>query len=358
MMLGACGGTSAPGGRLPLASATPTPIPHLPQASLHNTGAPPARFGAALGFDVVTRQLILFGGATAGDQAHPADAVRLADTWAWDGHSWTQLHPAMSPPALYGARLVDDPATGHLLLVSGSGTLDSTGALQQMGVWLWGGQNWSRIADNPLQMQFAAVGSDQAHRQVLLSGFDNGYLLNCGGRLNCPVLQSFDKPGAYQYGGGHWMAAPGTAPQFAEGGTAYDPNSQQLISAGGLAQNGLESTYGWDGKQWHVVSQSQGYNGVPDPAYPAGPCDAATDADAGNLVMACSFTDNGKATGATWTFDGTNWTRAQQATTVLPAIPSISLADDLVAGAVIMVYPGTGTEAMKLWNGSDWLAIS
>jgi hypothetical protein len=359
MVLAGCGGGATSGGptRVP-ATPTAAAIPHMPQSSLRNAGAPPARYGAAIAFDPVSKELILFGGATTGDQPHPGDPSRLADTWAWDGKMWTQLHPAVSPPSLYGARMVLDPISGHLLLISGSGQLDSNSLLLQQGTWSWDGQNWSRTGDTPLQMPFAVAGADAQHRQVLLSGFDNNYPTQCGGRLVCPVLAPIDKPGAYMWDGSHWVAAAGKAPEWSAAGTALDPNTGQVISAGGVVSNGLQSTYGWNGKQWDLVSQSQGSNGVPDPDYPAGPCDAATDVDAGHIVMTCAFTTNGNATGATWTFDGSTWSRAQQATTTLPAIPSLSLADDPVAAAVVMAYPGPGgTEAMRLWNGSDWTAI-
>lgn len=358
-MLAACGAaqTSSTGGGRAIVTPSASTVPHLPESSLRNAAAPPARYGAALGFDPVSERLILFGGATAGTQAHPADAERLSDTWAWDGTSWAELHPATSPPSLYGARLVADPASGHLLLLSGSGQMDAGGVLLQQGMWSWDGQNWSRAGDMPLQMPFAAVGVDPTTRQVLLSGYDSTYPTQCG-RSACPALAPIDRAGAYVWNGSRWTSAAGQAPEWYGGGTAFDPITGQVISAGGSVSNGLQSTFGWDGRQWQLVSQTQGFNGVPDPDYPAGPCDAATDVDAGSIVMVCTFSSNGRATGATWTFDGSTWTRASQATTPLPPVASLSLAGAPIAGAVVMVYPGpAGTEAMRVWNGADWAAI-
>lgn len=358
-VLAACGGTAAPGRGGDHARRAPTPSasPQLPQSSLRNAAAPSARYGAALAYDPVSKQLILFGGATTGTQAHPADAERLNDTWAWNGTSWMQLHPAASPPPLYGASLVIDPSTGHLLLLAGSGQMDAGGSLQQQGTWSWDGQTWNRAGDTPLQMPFAAAGADPTHHQVLLSGYDTNYPTQCG-RVACPVLGEIDRAGAYSWNGTRWAPAAGQAPDWYASGTAFDPSSGRVISAGGYVPNGLQSTFGWDGKQWQLVSQTQGFNGVPDPDYPASPCDAATDAGAGNIVMVCAFTSGGQPTGATWTFDGSTWTRASQAAAVLPAIASLSLADAPIAGAVVMVYPGpAGTEVMRLWNGSDWAVI-
>lgn len=357
--LAACGSAATPGtgGNHARLSPSASAVPHLPESSLRNAAAPPARYGAALGFDPVSRRLILFGGAAAASPAHPADATRLDDTWTWNGVSWAELHPAVSPPPLYGASLVVDPTSGHLLLLSGSGQMDAEGLLEQQGTWSWDGQSWSRVGDTPLQMPFAATGADPTHHQVLLSGYDSTYPTQCG-RTACVVPQPIDRAGAYVWNGTRWSAAAGQPPEWYAGGTAFDPHSGQLISAGGYAPNGLQSTFGWDGKQWQLVSQTQGFNGVPDPDYPAGPCQAATDVDAGGIVMVCTFSAGGHATGATWTFDGSTWTRASEATTVLPAISSLSVADVPIAGAVVMVYPGAAsTEAMRLWNGSDWAAV-
>lgn len=334
--------------------------PHLAQSSLRNASAPPSRYGAALAYDPQSNTLILFGGSTVSNQAHPPASSLLDDTWSWDGHAWQQLHPATSPPALYGAELVADPTSRHLLLLGGSGQTDSSGVLlMQQGVWTWDGQTWTRAGDNPLQMPFLAAGADPVHKQVLVGGNDSGYQLNqCGGRVACPVLAQINKPGAFVWNGKSWSAAGGTAPRWSSAGTAFDPMSGQLLSAGGSVTTGLQSTYAWDGKRWTLIGQSEGTNGVADPNYPAGPCDAATDSDAGDVVMVCTFSTNGNGTGATWTFDGSTWNRATQATTALAPIPQLSIADDPVAGAIVMVYPQAGgPEQMRLWNGSDWAAI-
>lgn len=358
LVVGACGSASAVPTRIP---GTPTArgAPHLAQSSLRNAGAPPARYGAALGYDPVSKDLILFGGATVANQAHPPVSSLLDDTWAWNGQTWQQLHPGTSPPALYGAEPVVDPTRGQLLLLGGSGQTDSSGLLLlQQGAWTWDGQTWAHAGDNPLQMPFPAVGADPVSRQVLLGGNDSGYQLNCGGRVACPVLAQINKPGAFVWNGRSWTNPGGSAPQWSGAGTAFDPITGQLLSAGGSVTTGLQSTYSWDGKRWTLIGQSEGTNGVADPNYPSGPCAAATDADAGNVVMVCTFSTNGSATGATWTFDGTTWNRATQATTALVAIPQLSIADDPAAGAVIMVYPPAGgTEQMRLWNGSDWVSV-
>lgn len=354
----ACGGSGTPT-RLATVPASASAAP----VSIANPMAadpPPARSGAALAFDTVSSTLILFGGATATNQGHPPDGARLADTWAWNGHAWTQLQPPTSPPSLYGAQLVHDPASGRLLLLSGSGAIDPTGALLQQGSWSWTGETWQRAGDNPVQMAFPVAAADPSTHQIVVGGSDTGYNGNCGlrGQNSCPSLSPIDQPGAYMWNGATWAAVKGQPPKWTGSGTAYDPMTRQVVSTGGAPQSGFQSTYAWDGRQWQVLSQTPYISGVPDPSYPAGPCAAATDERAGQVVMVCSYSNNGTAVGATWTFDGTNWNRAQNATTPLPPIPSLSVAYDPAVGAVVMVYPGSsGTESMRMWNGNDWATI-
>ena len=73
-----------------------------------STGAPPARIGAAIAYDSTSGMTVMFGG-TAGS------GRELTDTWTWDGSAWTAA--AHGPGALIGARMMDDPAAGGVLLL-------------------------------------------------------------------------------------------------------------------------------------------------------------------------------------------------------------------------------------------------
>lgn len=72
--------------------------------------APAARCVAGAALDRVSHRLILFGGALEGGD--PA-----TDTWAWDGHAWTQLAPTASPGNVEADNLVTEPTTGRPLLL-------------------------------------------------------------------------------------------------------------------------------------------------------------------------------------------------------------------------------------------------
>jgi hypothetical protein len=56
---------------------------------------------------------VLFGGDC------PAGHCPVDATWTFDGHTWTQLHPATSPPPRSGAAMASDPR-GMLVLFAGT----------------------------------------------------------------------------------------------------------------------------------------------------------------------------------------------------------------------------------------------
>jgi hypothetical protein len=98
---------------------------------LHPTVLPTVRVSTAIGFDPVARRLILFGG-------YNSNVGTLADTWAWDGTTWSRLQPAHSPPPRGNAFLLGLNSFG-LLLTGGSG-----GGLKSE-VWGWDGSDWRQF---------------------------------------------------------------------------------------------------------------------------------------------------------------------------------------------------------------------
>ena len=99
----------------------------------HPATSPSARTGAGLVYDAATQQLLLFGGGAT--TAGPFNG----DTWTWNGTTWTQLHPATSPPAREFGDMVYDTATKTVVLFAGwhGSYLDDT--------WSWDGTNWTLL---------------------------------------------------------------------------------------------------------------------------------------------------------------------------------------------------------------------
>jgi hypothetical protein len=98
--------------------------------------SPPDRFGGAMGYDPVSRRVLLYGGGT---NSSPGT---LGDTWLWDGTTWTQQAPASSPGPRLGAAMGSGQT---LLLYSGDGNG------MHGDTWLWTGTTWKQVnpAKNP-----------------------------------------------------------------------------------------------------------------------------------------------------------------------------------------------------------------
>lgn len=75
--------------------------------------------------------MILFGGDQSGTFS--------SSTWAWDGTTWTQLHPAASPAQRAYGSLTYDRALRRLVLFAGS-----TGNTDPSTIWEWNGTTWRR----------------------------------------------------------------------------------------------------------------------------------------------------------------------------------------------------------------------
>ena len=80
--------------------------------------SPSPRAEASMAYDDVLKAVMIFGGT--GTWAGPSEEYN--DLWAWDGNNWTELHPAVAPPARYAAVMNYDDASLTLLLFAGFST--------------------------------------------------------------------------------------------------------------------------------------------------------------------------------------------------------------------------------------------
>jgi len=200
----------------------------------HPAAAPSARTGAGLVYDAATQQLLLFGGG-----ATPAGPFS-ADTWVWNGTTWTLLRPATSPPGREFGDLVYDAATKTVVLFAGwhGSYLDDT--------WSWDGTNWTPLSPpaSPGTDVFAWQGAyDAASHQLLLFGGDRG-------KKN-PALD-----GTWEWTGTTWAPlSPAASPPGRSYGTmTYDAANQRVVLTAGK-MTGTTTTYptttwSWNGSTW------------------------------------------------------------------------------------------------------------
>jgi hypothetical protein len=85
------------------------------------SSSPSARMGAAMTYDEAAGNVVLFGGCSSTD----ASCTFLNDTWTWNGTTWTQQFPPVSPSPRVTS-IAYDAATQTSVLFGGGG---SAGAL-------------------------------------------------------------------------------------------------------------------------------------------------------------------------------------------------------------------------------------
>ena len=127
---------------------------------------PPPRSASAMAYDSARGQVVMFGGIVPGSATN-----RLGDTWLWDGTNWTQANPSPSPSARDGAAMVYDPVHGQTVLFGG---IDNSGTPLN-DTWVWNGTTWTNAtpasaANSPTARFSVGMAWDAGTSSVLLFG--------------------------------------------------------------------------------------------------------------------------------------------------------------------------------------------
>ena len=263
---------------------------------------PPGLSNAAMAFDPLDNYTVLFGGIE-GSPGSNSNA-----TWTFAAGRWTQLHPAVSPPATNGALFTYDASDGYLLLyealVVTSGGGGATWSFVH-GVWT---NRTATTGPSPPIFGECSMAYDPTDGYAVLLGID--YLH--------PTLNQ-----TWEYSAGTWHNAttspsPGGRSQWL---LQWDPGTGSLLHLGGGPPPGTGATGSPLCADFWAFSR-----GAWSPRPEEGPCEAAPgsmmayDAADGELVE-YSGALNGSCFGApcdwTWSFNGTAWNGAA----VSPAPP-------------------------------------
>jgi hypothetical protein len=255
----------------------------------HPASSPSPRQGAAMAWDPATHQLLLFGGGTSsGGQ----QLTVFGDTWTWNGTTWTELHPATSPPARHQADMVYDAAMREIILFGGHGEQNYLG-----DTWAWNGTTWTELhpATSPSARDTASLVYDPATRTAILYGGFNVV----SGRLS----------DTWSWNGTTWTQLnPATSPGVVSPAwqAAYDSASQQVVLYGGDPAPPSEppgpyqqDTWIWTGVTWTQLT----------PATNPGPrgYGAMTYDPAQRRIVLFGGNDNTSDPRGVATWDGTNW---------------------------------------------------
>jgi N-acetylneuraminic acid mutarotase len=100
------------------------------------TNAPSARYGAVMA--PLGNTLVLFGG-------EDASGTYLSDTWTWDGSTWTS-HAVAGPTSRAQASIAT--VDGAVILFGGYGlqTTTSEGDTTLSDTWSWDGSMWTNLS--------------------------------------------------------------------------------------------------------------------------------------------------------------------------------------------------------------------
>jgi hypothetical protein len=127
--------------------------------------APSARFGHFLGYDLLSARVVLFGGTSV-----PSGSA-FGDTWEWDGVRWTQRSPKVSPPARAFAAGAFNLSRLRLTMHGGAAPIQSV-----TDAWEWDAlaNQWNPVAmagGIPVGRQLHGVGYEPAGRCVVVGGW-------------------------------------------------------------------------------------------------------------------------------------------------------------------------------------------
>ena len=121
--------------------------------------SPPGRYFAQMAYDAATGTVVVFGGL-AGSNLDP-----VADTWSWDGTTWTLLQPATSPPPRARGSMSYDSTTGTVILWAVGDT------------WSWNGSTWLQLQPpvSPEARDSTVATYDPALAAIVLFGGSTGH---------------------------------------------------------------------------------------------------------------------------------------------------------------------------------------
>ncbi len=208
---------------------------------------PSARVGATMAYDELHQKIVLFGGTP---DVITATAQGLADTWTYDGQSWTKLAPPASPPRRWGAAMAY-AGNGRIVLFGGR----DLGIPWLADTWEFDGTSWTPITSTLTPPgRFAAMMTwapfTAAADRVVLFGGDRDDV-GLGGLL----ADHWEYTTA---GGWQPRSGPGFPTARRSGAIGYDALIDRVVMFGGVLNTvPSSSTWVFDGAAWSQVATEQ-----------------------------------------------------------------------------------------------------
>jgi hypothetical protein len=350
--------------------------------NISNAIAPSPRLGASLAQDPTRGGLVLFGGS----QSFPETEVSESDTWTFTNSGWSNITASISgrPPARFLAAMTYDLSASGVLLFGGWVDLGGTAALND--TWILGPNGWTNVtvipAPNPAG-GFSLAYLSETNSAILYGGWapslgvDYNQTWSYGNgswtRLRPPesppgtftgtfaddpvsgygvLLLGQETPNApaseqtWLLARGNWSIAGSNAslPSFGAGSMAYDVADQELVlvpnSGTGFA-SGSTDTWVFSGGNWSRLNAT-----VPESTL------LVYDASDGYLL---GFATNYSST-STWMFSHDAWTKLSPPTSPPPS-ESGAIAYDPADGYVLYLDTGSQTTSWR-WSAGSWAELN
>jgi len=196
-----------------------------------------------MAYDAAIGTVILFGG---NDIDSGGD---LNDTWTWDGVTWTQQFPRISPPPRDSAGFTYNDAAQTVVLFGGSGNTSGDGVVMN-DTWIWDGKakEWAqRFPDSSPSPRRTRMTYDKATQTIVLFGGDIEQY-GC-----CDVFYA----DTWIWDGLTWTQQfPASSPTARTlNSLTYDAEVDRAILFGGYSEPGvgLNDTWTWDGTAWTQI---------------------------------------------------------------------------------------------------------
>ncbi len=196
------------------------------------TSGPPPRSAAALAYDAVHSRSVLFGGV---------DGLNdLADTWLFDGSTWTAVTPAVSPGPRSGHAMAFDARSGRVVLFGGRQTV---GNQYSDETWEWDGNVWTRaaVAVRPSARTEHGLAYDARRGRVVLFG---------------GTSSAGDFADTWEWDGSSWTPFAGVpSPRVPlPHNLAFDRRSGECLLVGGVDGD----AWTFDGVRWSTLALERG----------------------------------------------------------------------------------------------------
>ena len=198
--------------------------------------SPGARRWCQMAYDPIAGACILFGGYDGTNY--------LSDTWRWDGATWTPLSPSNSPSPRARGRLSYDLSRGEMIYFGGR---NAAGALSD--TWRWDGADWSQVTTASNPPSSGGVAGRFAYGMTYDYLRDRHVLF--GGTRNGPTLSD-----TWEFDGVDWVQRSASGPINRTGPTfAYVLGLQKAFLFGGFTGPQQDDTWNYESSTVGAVTQ-------------------------------------------------------------------------------------------------------